>query len=338
MVSVGIVLEVLALAGWGEGRWPDVMVSVGAGALLAGFVMFLEPRLVRDVRRATSKATAELLSTQVTEAAAHEVEIRTRGIAERLSRVEKLRDVQDRVRKQRDLEATRLADGLMGVPGYEDMFKLLRDANSRGLFTDLWLRCGPNRNLLLNFKPVDLTRGDAVSLGWRIFVTLARTTARPVLPPGVQESCNAHMETVVHSEWRPQESFEDAYRLFDKACERAETNAGKIDFDLALTSLIRSYRVVLEARSSDDENGTRIKGRLTLLVNDEWAITCERPDFYAPGPVFEQYRLEGLLGGPAYDSWPLAAEEGTRIRSCPEGYDPSLWEDALFYAELFLRH
>ena len=338
LVSVGIVLEVLALVGWGKGRWADVYVSVGARAMLAGFVMFLEPRLVRDVGRATSKATADLVARKVTEAAAHEVETRTREFDERLSRVESLRDVQDRVRRERDREATRLADRLRGVPDYQDVFDLLSDADSRGLFARLWLRCGPDQSLLLNFKRAELTRGDGVYLGWRIFVTLAKTTVRPVLPAGVLERPDVFMELVVNSEWRPNESFEDAYRRFDEAWERANRSRGSIDFDSAISSLIKSYETAVDSRSSDGDDSVRLIGRLTLLANDQWAITAEGSGLGVPGPVFERHRLEGLLGGFAYDRWPLAAEDGTRVISCPEGYDPSLWEDALFYAERFLPH
>ena len=45
-------------------------MSVGAGALLAGFVMFLKPRLVRDVGQAASTATADLVASTATEVAA----------------------------------------------------------------------------------------------------------------------------------------------------------------------------------------------------------------------------------------------------------------------------
>lgn len=300
--------------------------------------MFLEPRLVRDVRRATSKATADLVARKVTEAAAHEVETRTRELDERLSRVESLRDVQDRVRRERDREATRLASRLRGVPDYEDVFDLLSDADSRGLFARLWLRCGLNRSLLLNVERAELTRGDGVYLGWRILVTLARTTVRPSLPEGVQENRNAFMKPVVNSEWRPNESFEDAYKRFDEACERANRYAGTIDFDSATTSLIKSYETAIGSRSSDGDDSVRLIGRLKLLVNDQWAITAEGSGLGFPGPKFERHRLEGLLGGFTYDRGPLAAEDGTKVISRPEGYDPSLWEDALYYAERFLTH
>lgn len=114
LALAGVALAVLALSGWGSGRWPDVFVSVGAGALLAGFVMFLEPQLVRDVKRAAS--------TTATEAATREVEARTSGLDERLRRVERLSDVQERVHGKRRQEAAQLADRLRGVPDYEDVF------------------------------------------------------------------------------------------------------------------------------------------------------------------------------------------------------------------------
>ena len=91
--AVGLALEAVAVAGWGPGQWPDVFVSVGAGALLAGFVMFLEPRLVRDVQRAT-RTTAR-------QEAAREARNQIRGIDERVSRLESISEIQDHVRMQR---------------------------------------------------------------------------------------------------------------------------------------------------------------------------------------------------------------------------------------------
>ena len=54
------------------------------------------------------------------------------------------------------------------------------------------------------------------------------------------------------------------------------------------------------------------------------------------GRQTDDHRLEGVLGGHRYESWPLVAADGTEVNACPDGYDPSLWGDALFYAQCFL--
>ena len=309
-------------------------VSVGAGALLAGFVMFLEPRLVRDVKRAAS--------TTATEAAAREVEARTSGFDERLKRVEGLSDVQERVHGKRRQEAAQLADRLRGVPDYEDVFALLTDASSRSLFSTLWLRCGSDKSLLLNFSTAEATRGDGLYLGWRILIRLSRLTKQPsrVAPRRrMRDDENVAeyvADPIVHSEWSPGESFEDAYRRFNESCERANVNARDVDFDEARTQLVDSYETMVRSRDGGEDGSVGLGGSLALMVNDQWAVTFEATVMGIYGPQDGVHRLEGLLDGQLYTTWPLVAADSGAAESCPEGYDPSLWQDALFYAQRFL--
>ena len=334
LVAAGLALEVLALSGWGAGRWPDVWVSVGAGALLAGFVMFLEPRLVRDVKRAAS--------TTATEAAAREVEARTSGLDERLKRVEGLSDVQERVHGKRRQEAAQLADRLRGVPDYQDVFALLTDASSRSLFRTLWLRCGSDKSLLLNFTTAEMTRGDGLYVGWRILIMLSRLTNQPsrVAPRrrmrDVENVAEYVADPIVHSEWLPGESFEDAYRRFNESCERANVNARDVDFDEARARLVDSYETMVRSRDGGEDGSVRLGGSLALMVNDQWAVTFEATVMGIYGPQDGVHRLERVLDGQLYTTWPLVAADSGAAESCPEGYDTSYWEDALFYAQRFL--
>ena len=335
-MGAGVALEVLALSGWGSGKWPDVFVSVGAGALLAGFVMFLEPRLVRDVKQAAS--------TTATEAAAREVEARTSGLDERLKRVERLSDVQERVHGKRRQEAAQLADRLRGVPDYEDVFALLTDANSRSLFNRLWLRCGSDKSMLLNFSTAEAARGDGLYLGWRILIELSRLTNQPsrvARRRRMRYDEDEHVadyvaDPIVHSEWLPGESFEDAYRRFNERCERENVNARDVDFDEAGARLVDSYETMVRSRDSGEDGSVRLGGLLSLMVNDQWAVTFEATVMGIYGPEEGKHRLEGLLDGQLYTTWPLVAADSSAAESCPEGYDPSLWEDALFYAQRLL--
>ena len=162
-----------------------------------------------------------------------------------------------------------------------------------------------------------------------MYVTLGSTTTRPILPVGVQESRDNYMDTVVHSEWKPGEAFEEAYRRFHEHCEQANVSVHDIDLASAFASLADSYELMVRSRNSDEDAAIRLAGWLTLRVNDEWVVTHNGRGAHL---------LEGLLSGHVYDRWPLAADDGTSGISCPPGYDPSLWEDALLYAKLFLPH
>ena len=69
LLACGAGLETVAIVVWGTERCPEVLVSVGAGVLLAGVVMLLEPRLARDVGRAAGAASADLAATTATDVA-----------------------------------------------------------------------------------------------------------------------------------------------------------------------------------------------------------------------------------------------------------------------------
>ena len=325
LIALGLALEGLALAGWGDqwrsGRWPDILVSVGAGALLAGFVMFLEPRLVRDVKRATRTTAAE--------AAAREVTNRTREINERLTRLEGTRDIQDRVHLRRSREASRLAERLRAAPDYNDVDAVLDDGEARGMFGPLWLKCGPNRDLLARFSRVEMRRGDGPYLGWRIHAAVGRITQRRQLPPGVQENLDAYVNTVATTEWFPHEPLEAFLERFDQTRARVNLRRADVDPATAFDSLADSHELMENQRNSDEDTRTRPTGPLMLRVNDQWAITYSGHGTYV---------LAGLLNDLTFTRWPLVADDGTPIDSCPTGHSAHLWEEARFYARGFLPH
>ena len=329
LILLGLFLEAASIVGWADDKWSDVSVSVGASALLAGFVMFLEPRLVRDVGQAASTATAGLAASTATEVAARIATDRTRELDERLSRVEGIREVQDRVRAQRKQAATQLAKRLRaGVPDYSHVEELLADADSRLLFDDLWLRCGNSNNLLLSFRILQ----DVKTLGRSIFVCLGKTSTRPLLRPGVSELRGKFPDMVTISEWRPDESFEVAYQRFDEACEQVNQSTQDMDFESAFISLSESYELMVHARDSQTTDAIRLAGRLTLRINEEWAIMRTS--------IAEQagtYLLVGLLSEHQYSTWPLGSVKVSDPGVCPDAYDLALWEEAVRYAKCFLR-
>ena len=227
------------------------------------------------------------------------------------------------------------------MPDYQDVFALLTDASSRSLFRTLWLRCGSDKSLLLNFTTAEMTRGDGLYVGWRILIMLSRLTNQPsrVAPRrrmrDVENVAEYVADPIVHSEWLPGESFEDAYRRFNESCERANVNARDVDFDEARARLVDSYETMVRSRYGGEDGSVRLGGSLALMVNDQWAVTFEATVMGIYGPQDGVHRLERLLDGQLYTTWPLVAADSGAAESCPEGYDTSYWEDALFYAQRF---
>ena len=330
---LGIILEAASFVSWGGEKWPAVFVSVGAGALLAGFVMFLEPRLVRDVGRAASKATVELAASTATDVASRVATDRTRELDERLTRVEGIRDIQDRVRSQRRRAATQLAERLrVDVPEYSDVYELLSDAASRRLFGELWLRCGTSPNLLLKIEAGHIQPPLGQAPVWMIFITLGRISIRPLLSAGVREARGGRPDGFVSSAWEPDTPFEVAYEEFVAACERANQSTQNIDFGTAFISLTESYDLMVDSRAGETGDTIRLDGQLILRVNEEWAITHISTD-----AVSGFHALEGLLSDHRFETWPLVTVDDADDDLCPDGYDPVLWAEALHYAARFLH-
>lgn len=326
LFAVGLTMEVGGLMNWGGGRWPDMLVSVGAGSLLAGFVMYLEPRLARDVGLIASRESANIAKSKAAEVASEIANERAQELSDRLSKIESVKDIQDRVQMKRKDDATILSERLSGVPEYSDIDAIITDALSKDMFEELWLQCSTDRTLLLRFTRLDPWAGPREYSKPRLFVTLGRTTTRKLLPVGVREDPSVFVEDLVTTQWWADESFEDFYNNFVEDCIQANQSPQGIEFNFAFSSLAASYEVMTSSRNSPANDPLRLSAPLTYLVNDQWAIT---------NTGFGTHALEGLLSGHKYDSWPIAAED--EAGSLPEQYDEYLWEQALFYAERFLH-
>ena len=76
-------------------------------------------------------------------------------------------------------------------------------------------------------------------------------------------------------------------RRFHGRCEQANIDPNLIDFASAFKALADGYELMVSSRRGGAGAAFRLEGRLTLWVNDEWAITDNG----------RAHLLEGLLGG-----------------------------------------
>ena len=323
LLALGAGLEATAVAVWGTDRWPEVLVSVGAGVLLAGFVMLIEPRLARDVGRAAGAASADLAATTATDVATRVAEDRTRGLEERISRVESAGDIQNRVHTRLDDEAAGRASRVRSEPTFRNVADILHDADSRSLFRGLWVKCGTRESFLLQFGYGTVHPAAAPSYT-SVFVSLGNVGVRPQsLHPGRDVD---EISQVAHVEWRSDQPFEEVYEQFVVACGQTHQPARDIKFDVAFHELANSYEVMHRARTATSETARRPVGSLVLLVNEDWAITSEHQ-----GPR----RLEGLHADHGHDTTTITTVEATQNPTRPTGYDAQRWEEALYYARYF---
>ena len=323
LLLIGAGLEAAAIAVWDTTTWPDVLVSVGAGAILAGFVMLLEPRLARDVGRAAGAMSADVAATTATEVATRVAEDRTRDLDERLSRVESAADIQDRVHVRIDEEAADRASRLRTEPTFTNVAAVFQDADDRSLFSEVWVKCGTQRSYLLEFEHRRYFRDGTLSHESVVMRLGKAAESEALLTPGTRLSTFAVVASV---EWQSEESFEDAYRRFVREGDRNNQPVREVDFATAFAELARGYELMHRSRTATSRAARRPSEKLVLLVNDEWAITCDSQG---------RRLLEGLQPHPAPNTTTFLTSTAAQAPPLPTGYDASLWNEALFYAQYF---
>lgn len=109
-------------------------------------------------------------------------------------------------------------------------------------------------------------------------------------------------------------------RFWRKVDERA-TKAGAAAAE-AIEQRLVSHRLMVEARQAAEGSGKRLKGRLRLLINDEWALT--------------DAGLEGTKSDLLYP-WRSIGRYGENLEragdfQCPPNCQEGLWDEAKTYA------
>ena len=236
--AIGLALVVFAICQL-DANVAEVVASLGTGFFLAGFLLWLEPRLMRKVGETTQRIVDE----------------GTAGLRERIAKLESLREA--------------AASDLMGKvredPDFDSTWELLAEADKRNLFSeDFKVRSGGNREILMEIAISDWPRimdelMEPIQMG-QVYIDILAVSA-------IEE---AH---VVATQWWSGESFDDAVNRFWDECQSKEVLTEDIDLAAVFQSLAASYGAMIEARRSLPDAPQKLHGQLRLLVNDEWAIT-----------------------------------------------------------------
>lgn len=306
LVGIGIFvlgLLVLGASRWYGTTWAEVGASFGTGLLLAGFVLWLEPRLVREVSETAGSVATTAADRTATEVAQRIVEENTAEIRERIDQLESLRDLQQRVEAERHAAASGLMDKVRERPDFDSTVELLVEAREKALFSErIHLRCGSNQDFLMY-----LYIGDHL-----VFLALGEDPIEDGQGP-IEITVYSPTDTFPSAEsyWWAGEPVEEAWNSLLDACERKSVPIEGIDLTDVFESLAASYGAMIEARRSPAGDPRRLQGKLRFLVNDEWAMTTAG--------------LESRLSTHSFT-----------LEVCPEGHDTSQWEEAVYYAPLFL--
>ena len=267
LIAMGVLVLLVSLLG--APMLADAGMSLSTGLMVAGFVLALEPRLVRDIGEAAGAAAAST-ATQVATKIADE---RTAGLRERVEHLENLRELQSNIAADRQTAASRLIEKMREDPDFESTAELLEKAHDQHLFRDIRLRSGSDRETLMSLtwtpgyrpSPLELTDPDWSTLELQEF-HLDNIELSAISATG-EDSAVSH--------WSPGESVGEAWNNFLDACERDGAVPTKFDLAAMFDALATSYGAMIEARRSPADDPRRLHGRLRMLINDEWAITDE---------------------------------------------------------------
>ena len=273
---IGAALVVVAICQL-DANVAEVVASLGTGFLLAGFLLWLEPRLMRKVGETTQRIVDE----------------GTAGLRERIATLETLREG----------AASDLMDKVREHPDFDSTWELLAEADKRNLFSeDFKVRSGGNREILMEI---------AISDWPRIMDELMEPIQMDQVYVDILAVSAIEKAHVVASRWWSSESFDDAVNRFWDECQSKEVLTEDIDLAAVFQSLAASYGAMIEARRSPPDTPQKLHGQLRLLVNDEWAITDagleSRLSNYCSESLGEGREGENRPDGHDADLWDEAA-------------------------------
>lgn len=291
--------------------WTEAGISLGTGSVLAGLVFILEPRFVRHIGAEAGRTASATATTTATDVATRVVDERTAEITERVELLERLQALQDKITADRRTAASDLVRRVREQPDFESTAELLEKAQDQLLFSSLRLRTGQDH-------------GTLVSMTWETISPDVLRVMGEYIAGGEYFDADALVEDhiLLHafsvfgegssaaSPWLATQTLTEAWNAFLDTCERERVPTLDLGLPAVFEALTTSYAVMTDSRQRAPSDPRRIRGRLILLVNDEWAITDEG--------------LESRIDG--VSPWTAKAEE-----SCPGGHDEQLWQEAVTY-------
>ena len=218
--------------------------------------------------------------------------------------------------KARRTAESDLIDKVRRQPDFRSTAELLSRAQDRSLFEDLMLRSGHDWEILITlawveddpygrveYQELDLDYPDPDEL--QLFEEHI-----------IFEAVSMTGVATVQSYWFPEETWEQVWDSLSVACEREGVPTAQIELSVVFDALADSYRAMIDSRRSPPTDPRRLRGRLRLLVNDEWAITTAG---------LESRVSHGCLQTP---------DEGA---DCPSGHRERLWQEAVYYAHRIIE-
>ena len=301
---IGILLLVVGLyiGQWSSSSWSNVAVALGSATLLLAIGVVVEPRIVRRI----SKATEEVAT-----AAA---EFATQDLSQRVTRLEDISSEQAKGRQQRQDEFDSVLSSLRESVTLESLGQALLTAHNYRLLNHGHFCVRTNSNAEspeLYFLP--LIDPKKVLFIWLSFSPMDRLISLEV----GDELMNIPQNKDGIVLWRRNQSAGHvASRLEDELIILNSPLVSEFSFEYALGRTIESIEIMFESRTAPHDSPYKLKGSLTVLINDEWVLTSRG--------------LEAVHLPITFDVDELS--EMSSDSECPQGASTELWREALHYA------
>ena len=274
--GLGGIVGALMLDDWSNEAWSSVLIEGGAALALLSALVLLEQRLVRDVAVSTART---------------EVERATADLRGRVQRLEELDAAQQAHLEARHRAADEQLESIRrGDISQETVGALLVEGVRDRLFDpDLFhVRTShdPNCPKLYVLPFVDPSRVVFVFFD----VEPMRLSPEPAYVDGERVPVPIKTDSTVL--WMDEDPAEIGAQLV-AGLDRRNTPRHGFGFGFAIEQLLRSIEVMRAARSAPADDPRRLKGRLRLLVNDEWAYTSAGLEAVSSATLF-QIRAAGF--------------------------------------------
>lgn len=296
----------LVLFGWlWEGTWEDVFIEVGAAAGVGGIVLLFKPRLMRQVREEAKEEAVTTATAIVTTA--------TDELTSRVVRLENIGDVQANVQERLQEEAEQAISATAAEISYDNIERQLMVASQQSLFSDRILvktsRVRGHPLMGIQWDDTFDTPGNEIWLTiWCLYLV---------------EDEGESFQEIDDDEiaWQPEEDVSSLIQSIVLKYRQLGLPEDDLATRLLFDHLQDSYRLMVTAQQEPPRGGRRVSGKLVFLINAEWVLTDRGLESINTDHFFRWGQKYGPNAHILLDT----------DRSCPEGCQESLWEEALYY-------
>lgn len=259
LIGFGAIVVGLAIGGFDRSAFSSVLINGGTAIGLLAVIVVLESRVVGRATVAARKTATET------------VDQATSGLKARIVRLENLDEVQAQQRADRreaaQSAANRLSDTEVSLATVGD---LLVSAKENSLFSDHFrVRTSDSPDCHLLFF-LALRDPGAVVFIWLDFLPFEWGNTVEA-DPGNFVSMPLRRDTTVM--WSGNQDAGEVAGELEAGLERINKPAEGFSLKYALGQLISSFQITTASRAAEAEGPLRLRGKLQLVINDDWVIT-----------------------------------------------------------------